>query len=75
MFKPQILEETENGVRLQINNAIVLTVDNEQFDNDGEVTIDYDEKLLTAQEAQELTNTFFNEMVNVMGDKLDNEKE
>ena len=75
MFEPQILEETENGVRLQINNAIVLTVDNEQFDNDGEVTIDYDEKLLTAQEAQELTNTFFNEMVNVMGDKLDNEKE
>lgn len=72
MFKPEIIENNETSVKMRINEAIIITVDNDKFDADGTIDIDYDEKLLTAQEAEQLTNNFMRELISVVEQKGEN---
>lgn len=69
MFTPNIIEETNEYTKIQINPAIVLTINFVELDKDGEISIDYDETLITAQEAKELTNSFIYELISIMKNK------
>ena len=51
---------------MELNNALVVTVNHESFEANGDVQIDYDEKLLTAKEAEEMTNRFLSEAIELM---------
>jgi hypothetical protein len=73
MFTPEILEENDDFIKMQINNAIILTINHQAFEADGQVSIDYDEELLTAQEAQELTNSFMSEMISLLENEINKE--
>ena len=69
MFRPKVLEETEGQVKIQINDSVVLTINKESFDKDGTLDINFDEKILTAQEAEEQANNFITEVITVFQQK------
>lgn len=63
MFTPEIVGQNDGITKLRINNAIVLNIDEELFEKDNQLTIDFDETLITAMEAEELTNKFICDVV------------
>lgn len=47
MFNPEILEKNDNCIKMRINEAIVITVDNDKFDDAGTIDVEFDEKIIT----------------------------
>ena len=61
-FDAKILEKNDKFIKVKLNDAIELTIDYELLETQRQVKVDYDDALITEQEAAEMVNTFLTEM-------------
>ena len=73
MFEPELLEENDKFIKLKIIDTINLTIDYDLLESDGELKVDFDENVHTAEEAEKLTRDFLKEVYEFMEKKIKKE--
>lgn len=57
---------SEKETEIIINESIKVKISADSFNSTGEMTIEYDEKLLTEAEASEIANDYFSKVLHLL---------
>jgi hypothetical protein len=74
MATTQILKSDEKETQFIINDSIRVTIDSEKFNENGEMTVDYDTELFSQEEVANLVNSYFANLVEYLENKENNEQ-
>lgn len=71
----KLINSDDKQIQMIINDSITVTIDFDAFEKDGAMDIDYDETLLTEQEATQLTQSYFDSILEFIKNNADKIKE
>lgn len=57
---------SDKETEIIINETIKVKISEESFNSTGEMTVEYDEKLLTEAEASEIVNDYFSKVLHIL---------
>jgi hypothetical protein len=64
MFENVTTSQEGNVTKINLHNEnVVITLEENSFNEDGSVQVDYDNATMTEDEAQYIVNEFFNKLV------------
>ena len=69
-----ITKSSETEWEIIINNAVKVTITAESFNSNGEMSVEYDEKLVTEAEATEIVNSYFSKVLELIALKEKHDK-
>lgn len=69
-----ITKSSETESEIIINNAVKVTITAESFNSNGEMSVEYDEKLVTEAEATEIVNSYFSKVLELIALKEKHDK-